>query len=68
LLICKSTVVGCVEGIDDGSVGVGEGLIVGDCSVGVVEVDNISDCSAIVHRDIVGNSTIVGVGNIVRIV
>jgi hypothetical protein len=65
LLIGEATVVGGFDGVVDGSVGVGKGLIVGHCSVGVVEADNVINSSAVVRRDIVNNSSIVRVHNLI---
>ena len=68
LLIGEATVVGGFDGVVDGSVGVGKGLIVGHCSVGVVEADNVINSSAVVRRDIVNNSSIVRVHNLIWVV
>ena len=68
LLVGEGAVVGGFDAVADGSVGVAEGLIVGDCSVGVVEVDDVIDNTAVVRRDIIDDSTVVRVHNIVHVV
>lgn len=65
MLIGEAAVVGGFDGVVYGSVGVGEGLIVGHCSVGVVEADNVIQSSAVVCSDIINNRSIVRVHNLI---
>jgi hypothetical protein len=65
LLIGEAAIIGGFDGVVDGPVGVGEGLIVGHCSVGVVEADNVIHSSAVVCRDIINNRSIVRVHNLI---
>lgn len=68
LLIGKAAIIGGFDGVVDCSVRVGEGLIVGHCSVCVVEADNVIHSSAVICRDIINNSSIIRVHNLIWVV
>jgi hypothetical protein len=68
LLIGESAVVGGIDAVVDGSVRICEGLIIGDCSVSVIEVDNVIYSSTVVCRDITRDSTIVRIDNIICVI
>jgi hypothetical protein len=68
LLIGKGTIVDGFNGIVNGSIRVGEGLIVGYYSISVVKVYNVAHDSTVVGSDIIGYSTIVRVHNLVYVV